>query len=754
MNRLVPVLLALVFLSLEGSVVLSQVASVSADTTYHPNIKPTLNVKRRAGDIKIDGNLDDAGWQNAEIAGGFCSSFPVPGMKPKECTYAKITYDNDYLYIAMIAEDHSPKEIRSSYSARDHIWSDDFMGIILDTYGDGSRAFEIYANPCGVQGDLFWTPTTEDESYDLVYESEGKITDSGWQLEMKIPFRSLRFPDIAVQNFHCSFWRSFPRDRLYKYSWAEVNFFVPCPFCQFGSLSGIENIHPAGSFELLPAIVASQNAESDGNGGHLINSSVKVSPSLGARYVLGTATGVEIALNPDFSQVESDAAQISANTTFALFYPEHRPFFQDGADLLNMDLSAVYTRSINSPIIAAKAIHRDAALSVAYLGAVDEHSPVIIPLEERSIVLSDVGRSISNMARATYSFGNNSKIGGLVTNRTFSGDGSNTVAGLDGRLHLFENVEMAALALMSYTQEAGIMKNGDSGLFNGGRHTVEFDGERFSGYADHIYVGRHTNGLDIELAYDELSPAFRAANGFIFQNDSRAFSAWTGYKFPFEEASWLKEFDMSVGGDLRRNFEGAQKFISIRPELDFSLPAQTNFHILYRHSKERFHGLDFANINLVNCWAGSHPLSWADLSCSVTYGNNIARALDIPVIARELDVYVSASFRILGSLTVAPEYSFSKLDSIDKDGPPYFSGAIYRTKVSYQFSREISARLIVQYDEFTSALEIDPLFTYQLNPFTSLFVGSSHNYQSIDNPSRLMPSERQFFAKIQYLLQG
>jgi hypothetical protein len=723
----------------------------SADTSFHPNLKPNLDVKRRTGEIKIDGNLDDAGWQNVEVAGGFCNSFPVFGQKPKECTYGRITYDDDYLYVAMIAEDSTPQNIRATYAQRDRIWSEDFMGIILDTYGDGSRAFEIYANPYGVQGDLFWTTTNEDEAYDIIYESEGKITDKGWQLEMKIPFRSLRFPDLAVQNFNCTFWRSLPREQVYKSSWAAVNFYEPCGFCQFGKLTGIENIHPAGSYELLPSVVASQYANSF-SGEPLVNEKVKFNPSLGIRYALGTATGLELALNPDFSQVESDAAQISANTTFALFYPEHRPFFQDGADLYSTNITAIYTRSINSPIVAAKALHRDEALSIAYTGAVDEHSPDIIPLEERSARILDAGKSVSNIARATYSFGNDSKIGGLLTNRTFTKDGSNTVAGLDGRIRLIENVEFSAEGMLSYTQEPTFIKNKDAGLFDNGLHTVEYDGEHFSGFGTHLSLFRYTSGLDIQLDYEATSPTFRAANGFIFRNDNQGFSSWTGHKFPLEGNSILKEFDMSFLVNYNRNFEGERKYVSFKPEIDLSLTGQTTLHIFYRHAMERFHDVDFANINYGQISGSTHPLSWMDISFGITYGRNIAR-YDTPSMGKSLDITINGAFKLLDGLIISPEFSFSRLDSIEGDGS-YFSGAIYRTRFSYQFNRQINARVIVQYDEFSNAVEVDPLFTYQVNPFTSIYVGSSHHYNAFDNSNTLLPSERQFFAKIQYLFQG
>jgi hypothetical protein len=728
--------------------------SSARDTSFAPNVKPSLDVKRRTGEIVIDGNVTDQGWQDAATAGNFCQSFPVYGLKPPCGTVAKITYDDAYLYVVMIAEDTHPEDIRAHYSGRDGISSDDFMGIILDTYGDGSKAFEIYSNPYGIQEDLFWTQNNEDGSYDLIYESEASITATGWQVEFKIPFSSLRFPDAPVQNFKCSFWRSYPRDQVYKSSWASINFYVPCPFCQFGSLSGITNIKSSGSFELLPSLVASQSAAAPSHGAPLEDDAVKFHPSFGARYILGTATGLEAALNPDFSQVEADAAQISANTTFALFYPERRPFFMDGADLLNTNIDAIYTRSINSPLVAAKAIHRDDATSIAYIGAYDEHSPVIIPLEERSVVRADEGRSIANILRATRTLGNNSRIGALVTTRSFNGDGSNVVLGLDGRAQLFENVEVIAQALFSNTHEPTMRTNGDTGTFDKGKYTVEYDGEKFSGYGAYAMLQRHTEGLDVELSYQELSPTFRALNGFVFTNDSKNANLWTGYKFPIVNGGWITEFDMSILESYKVNFEDQQKLLAYKPELDFSFIGQTNFHIAYRNGNETFRGKDFRNLYYVNAWGNTHPLNWLGFSANVWRGNSIARFLDSPVVGKELDITLTASILPIDGILLEPAYTFSRLDSASGQGAPYFSGAIYRIKLSYQFNRKLSARVIVQYNEFANALEIDPLITYQINPFTSVYLGSSHNYNAPNQYSPLEASQRQFFAKLQYLIQG
>ncbi len=729
-----------------------------ADTSYHPIFNPNLEVHRRSGPITIDGDLNDAGWKNAARSDVFTEALPIPNKRARQRTEALITYDSNYLYIAMIAYDDHPERIRASMVNRDQIWDDDFMGIILDTYGDATRAFEVYTNPLGVQGDLFWTTNSEDQSYDMVFNAESKITSDGWQTEIRIPFSSLRFPDKTVQNFHVSFWRNWPRDADYKFSWAPINFFIPCAFCQLGSLTGIESIRPAGTLELLPALVASQDATISDPGipdSRLTNGPVLVKPSLGIRYAIGPATGLEAAIKPDFSQVEADQAQVSVNSTFALFYPEHRPFFQDGSDLYSTLLPAVYTRSINSPLAVAKAIHRDATTSFLYLSGYDEHSPVIIPLEERSIILPDVGKSLSNILRVSHSFANDAYLGILGTDRRYENNGSNTVGGLDGRVNLFENVELLGQALLSYTQESNTHQIGSSTLFDNGRHTVELDGEHYLGDMSYFALQRYTQTVDLHAEYAETSPTFRAGNGFVTANDFRGVLAWAGDKYPLvgqpHWMKWLQEVDGTFTVAQDWNFDAITKRKAYRAQLDISLIGQTALHIFYRGYTERFQNITFPGLHQWDLtWITKFDQSIA-MGGEVTLGRIIARTVSPPSTGKEADITFWVRLKPFERILIEPTWTFSQLTS--DSGGQFYSGSIYFARISYQFSRDLNFRAIVQYDNFARQFDVDPLITYKVNPFTSFYIGSTHTYSAFDETSPLRATDRQFFAKVQYLFQ-
>ncbi len=757
MMRLLLVLLALTLLL---SPRVGSAQSTSADTAYHPVLNPSLNVTRRVGAITLDGDLSDPGWEHAARTSTFTLCFPHPMLRPPVTTDALVTYDDDYLYVAMIAHDPHPENIRHTMIGRDNIFSDDFMGLILDTYGDAKKAFEIYINPQGVQGDLFWTATNEDITYDLIYDGESKITADGWQTELRIPFRSLRFPSVAVQNFHVSFWRSYPRDVVYKMGSSPIDFRQPCWFCQLGPLTGIENIPHSGSFELLPSLASTQSAAltapSGAAGSHLINDPVKLKPSLGLDYSLGTASSIEATINPDFSQVESDAARVSVNTTFALFYPEHRPFFQDGSDLFNTYLSAIYTRSIDDPLAAVKLLHRDPTLSVAYLGGYDLHSPVIIPLEERSIVLPDVGKSYSNIIRVSKTLGSDTYLGALVTDRRYDDKGSNTVAGIDGRLRLFENVAVIGQGLWSGTVEPNTHTVGDSSTFDNGLHTTEYDGERFGGTAAFVQIERLTPTLDAHIGYQATNPAFRAGNGSFFNNDLQIAVAMAKYKFPIiDPPSWLKwlvEADPMLSAEYDWNYQHETKLRELKPLLHLDLTAQSSIWYFERFYTEQFHGIVFDNMKQWDVGGQTSFDAHLSLYGEITAGRTIARNAAIPFAGEGIDVSATATLKPIGSLLIEPSYIFSQLKK--DDGSVYYNGSIYRSRFTYQFTRELDARIVAQYDGFSQQFEFDPLVTYKLNPFSSFYFGSTHDFATIGGTRNLQPTARQFFAKVQYLIQG
>jgi hypothetical protein len=777
-------------LLLSMSMIPFAVTQASPDDAFKPQYKPTIQAVRVNSPVTVDGNLDESVWGRAARADNFVETSPGDQVKPAVASEALVAYDESNLYIALIAHD-DPTTVRASLRERDNIFRDDYFGILLDTYNDQTWGYEIFTNPYGIQGDLRTLANgNEDGSFDIVFESVGKITDSGYQVELAIPFASLRFHNKNEQVWRINFWRDRQREKRFRYSWAAQDRDEPCFICQWGYLTGIEGIQPSSNIDILPNVLAWQSgeiADVRNPNSDFDNTDPDAEASLNVRYGVSSNASAEITFNPDFSQVESDPGQITANTTFGLWFSERRPFFQEGSDLLDTWITTVYTRSINDPKVAGKFTGQFGATSVYYLVARDENSTMLIPFSERSIG-RQADQSTVNIARVQQSIGEDSYVGAVFTHRrmhdftnenSISGtDGEGMVYGLDARLRLHRNYRLEIQGTGSHTREpvAPDLIATDA-TFDGGRHTVALDGESFSGDAAYISFERSARTWNADLDYWEYSPTFRTDNGFTTRNDYRQVSFWTGLFFrPNKE--WLVNWEPSIGigriwnhsgrvhFDLA-SFGGSAKDEWVRPNLYFRLKNQTDVNVQYLNSRERFGGQVFEGISIgtVNIDSRFSELLSGGLRYSI--GRTIYRDLDAPELAFGRDFSAYFNFKPTQRVFIQPDFDYSRLDHQDgylKANPEaertIFEGFILRNRLTYQFSRELYLRLIVQYDEFSDRVDFEPLITYQINPFTVFYTGVTSAYHFYDDNdydglrnSRWELTSRRFFAKLQYLFR-
>lgn len=713
----------------------------------------SLRAQRVTTPIRVDGELDDAAWQTAQRATGFTEFQPREGAAPPGETEAMVAYDDRYLYVAFIAHG-DPAEIRATWRNRDQIWDDDVVGVILDPFGNASLAYLLVANPYGIQGDLLRTYQQEDDSWDAVFESAGRITATGYQVEMAIPLRSLRFPDREVQNWTINFYRNMPRANRHQISWAPLSRDNPCMVCQSAPLLGLEGIRPGGGVELLPAFVASSAGTlgSPEDPASFRQGDPTGSFSLGAKYAFGGWT-VESTLNPDFSQVESDAAQIDVNTTFALSFPERRPFFQEGSDLYDTEVDVFYSRSINAPRAAAKLTRRTGNTSIGYITAYDQDSPYILPFEERSAFVRG-GASYSNVFRVRQNLEGGSHFGALLTDRrpTIGGSGSN--ASVDALLRFRRIYSLQAQLVASYTREpdAPELTEGLPDIrFGRGaeQYTAAFDGERFAGRALAVELDRTARTWGFDVEYEEATPTYRAENGYQSRNDFRRVSGGTRLSF-YPGRYGVERVTPSIGGGRIWNFGGEGKDVWLRPGLSLLLPRQTNVSVNGLVSRERFRDVEFdmgrASINF-----NTVPSERVAFGFSAQYGQSIARTLATPALGLGTDAEVWATLKPTNRLVLRPAAIFFRLDD-DATGDELYSGYIARLRADYQFSRELSLRVITEYNDFGDGLDVEPLLVYRLNPFSIFYVGSTQVYRAFDGVG-WRGSDRQYFLKFQYLFQ-
>lgn len=750
MTRLLAVLLAVIIAA--GSALSAQPADTPAP--FQPNIVPALHANRAPGVIKIDGELDDAGWAGAARATNFAESYPGNMTRPPVNTEALIAYDDQNLYVAIICHD-DPEAIRATLHNRDEMWNEDMAGIIVDTYGGANWAYELFTNARGVQGDLLWSNDNEDTRFDIVFSSDAKITDKGYQVEMAIPFNSLRFPDQPRQTWRLTFWRIHPRDSRREYTWSAINQDNPCQFCQYGILTGIENVKPGGALELLPSVIGYQSATAvrpPGEPMRLEDGPLKADAGLGIRYAFSTSLTGEVTINPDFSQVESDATQIDVNSTFALSYPEKRPFFQEGSDLFSTWLPAVYTRTINDPLLAAKFTGRLGGANVAYMGAYDENSPIIIPGEEQSTLITG-GRTVSNIVRARQSFAQESFFGGILTDMRLDGGGSSTTFGTDALIRFEDVYQVEWQTLLSHIAEPD-WRDQRSRTTEIEPYSPTFDGQSFWGQSTYLSLERNARHWRFDLDYYDSDRGFRAANGIKVAGNMRQFNGYSAYGF-IPELGWMDRLtpSLTVGG--KWNHAGVYKDQWIIPRLEINLKAQSAVTFAYMFSSELFRGKQFDDIRWFEFHGSTYFSNILSGGMDLTIGRFISRNLEDPVLGRGADISIYATIKPLQQFNIQPRLDYATLRHPETREHIY-DGYVLRTNFNYQFSHELFLRMVLQYDDFSKEFALEPLMTYRINPFTMFYVGSTHDFtemQETGNERRYAATGRQFFAKFQYLMQ-
>jgi len=724
---------------------------------YTPVFRPELEISRTEGPIKVDGHLEDPGWHGAAKASNFAEHNPGDQTKPAVDTEVWITHDDDNLYVAWLCYDE-PKDIRASFCERDQIFSDDYVILCLDPFGDATLAYEISTNPYGVPGDLLFSSSNgEDITYDMIYETAARITESGWVAEMAIPFASLRFPDRAEQRWRVDFWRNRPRESRYQYSWAAYDRDDNCWPCQWGTVSGISGVKPGIGLAVLPAVVGHQSG-SLRDDGKFANEDLKGDLGMGIACDISSELTAEVTINPDFSQVESDAAQIDVNTTFALFYPEKRPFFQEGSDLFNTYFDAVYTRSINNPLVAGKATWRKGSTSAAFLTARDENSIIILPFEESSEFVEN-GKSYSNIVRLRRDLGKQSHLGLVATDRRFDSGGSGTLCGIDGQMRLSESNALRLQVLATYTTEVDNLALTDSSFnvtrFDDGRYTAGLDGEEFWGHGMMVWLNRETKDYSVGGNYWDYSPTFRADCGFEPSNNGRQGSGWLQGIVRFDEKQVVENVTGRLDASRKWNYDGVRKdeWVMASSQVKFRT-AQATVHSHYMWSNELFGGVEFDGIWRAHTCFQTMPSGFLGCGGYLNYGHRIAR--DDLVMGKQIDYGLWADVKPVDRLLISASYDYISSDDLKTD-INLFSQSLLRCRLSLQLTREFSARLIVQYNDRNDTWETDPLLTYRLNPLSIFYIGSTRDYRDLQPDGNGLEgwtlTQRQYFVKLQYLFQ-
>ena len=700
--------------------------------------------------ISIDGILEKREWQNSEKLSLDFETEPGYNTTPVVETVGFIQYSENFIYVAFHAKTNEP--VRAAVRKRDDMGSlgNDLIGISIDTYGDGRNNVFIGSNPLGSQIDVRILNSLTDEgrydlAYDLEYESVGVIGENEYFVELKIPFSSISFSNNKIQKWKFSFVR---RYLDYAISTSKDDRNNSCITCQLNDFIVFDKFRVDKKFDLLPYISSNLVGNKDDNSRSMNYDKIKPNFGVGINAELSKTLSLELTINPDFSQVEADVTKIDANSAYSLSYPEKRPFFNNGVDILKLnsrDLQPFYSRSINDPLYALKMLNQGENSRFLFLSSIDRNSPYLIAGNDQSY-FGEGGRSLINILRYQHLLGKGSKIGILSSSRVYENGGYGNLFGVDGLIQISNNIRFAFDILKNFNLEPNSNWIDSDDYF--GARTINLDGEKFNGTGISLGITRKTERWTTYIGYKHIDPSYRADVGFAVKNDRKWITLLQSHN-KFWDNGFIKTASFTVKKDILYDFTNNLDVMSLDGSIKTTFKGNTEFSYYYDYDFiTNYLGVDYKNYGTSRLGFSTKPIELFNFISNIRFGKDIAFNSDNPEIGRELDLYFNLTFQITDNLSISNIFNKSRLKNLT-DNTYYFDGLIYRVDTKYQFSKTVGIRLTSEINSFINSLFFQPLFEWVPNPFTIFYIGGNQNFlkeekYGLDNS--------QVFIKFQYLI--
>jgi len=708
---------------------------------------------------------------------GFVAREPADGAEPTQETDVYLAYDNHNFYAAFVCWDKEPDKIRARMTRREDIFSDDSAEIMIDTFDDARRGYTFASNPLGIQWDALWTEGSIgngrpadfsgfDDSFDTVWNSEGRLTGQGYIVLISIPFKSLRFPNTDQQQWRIILNRSIPRTNENLF-WPRITNRVQGRFNQAATAS-LAHVAPTRNIQLIPYGLLRgfhDIDQRDPTNPVFENRTLQPEAGLDAKFILHDSFVLDATINPDFSQVESDQPQITVNQRFAVFFPEKRPFFLENSNYFTSPINLVFTRNIGHPEFGLRLTGKAGPWAVGVLAS-DDRAPgeALPPTDPHS-----GDRAMFTIARVSRDILNQSTIGAIYTDREFAG-GYNRVASVDANLRLDANWRLQGQAATSATYDtiAG---------------TPRVDG---LGYK--VDLERSGRQFNLQTQYIDYSPNFETQTGFVNRVDLREDQVKASYYFRPEG-----KFLISYGPTLQQfaiwDHSGTALDYFAYPgfRVDMARSTWVDFHP-FAYDDVRLRPIDFSTLTRVTAfpqpfWGIEGGTSWLkelDFNAFFVSGGGVnydPATGQAPSLGHEDQGNFTLTFHAKGRLRVDNTYL---LEHVRQREPllTAVTNHIVRSKWNYQFTPRLSARLILQYNAVLSNQEIsslprtksfntDFLITYLVHPGTAIYVGYNSDLANLNRnlavdpitdyilttPHGYINDGRQFFVKASYLFR-
>jgi len=755
---------------------------------------------------------------------GFAQRNPHDGEKVSEETEAYLGYDQKNFYAVFVCFD-DPKKVRARMSRREDIYDDDEVEVMLDTFHDRRRAYAFQTTPLGVQWDAIWTEASREEetsghfdtSFDTVWDSRGKVTNRGFVVWIAIPFKSLRFPATRQQDWGIILYRGIVRKNEDSF-WPHISYKMEGRLGQAATLYGLEGISPGRSVELIPYGVMRGFRALDtlNNSGtpFFQQATAQGQPGLDAKFVLHDHFVVDMTANPDFSQVESEDPQITVNQRFQVYFPEKRPFFLENEDYFRTPIDLFFTRNIEDPSAGIRLTGKEGPYSVGLMAA-DDRSPGLGVPNNASLFKE---RSYFTIARVSRDISKQSSVGALYTDWECPQTGEfNRVGGVDTRLKFGSNwtLDGQAVASSSHllglnpsislfdTCEASLYPFSSGNLSRAGNH------DYYAGPADKLELQRSGLHFSYDGVYADVSSGFVTVPGFVNRVDTRGLYQTVDYRFR-PKKSWVVDWGPSLNQRYVFDHTGLRLDTYYQPYLALEGRGQTLFiFVPYEEFRERLRPEDASGLTQNQDY--HEHLSGASIQNSyfprMTVGANyywgdganfVPPAGVAPFVARQDTAVGMLTLRPVKPLKIENTYLFERLRATESNylsavsqlqqlgmpgtiGKGIFNDHIIRSKWNWQFTPQLSLRVILQYNALLAntrgnavfpytffptekQFNADFLITYLIHPGTAIYVGYNSDLQNLDHglvPDPLglaglytskgfINDSRQFFVKVSY----
>jgi hypothetical protein len=718
---------------------ISGIISLYSDQQSATPNRPQITIPKVSVPPKIDGILNDDCWKDATSYSNFVEYEPVDGLPCSEKTEVMMAYDSENFYVAFRCYDRQKNEIRANLFKRDNTRNDDTVTVMLDTFNSQRRAYSIASNPLGIQEDGMYTEGKgTDSSIDIIYDSEGKLNEDGYAVEMAIPFKSLRFPQGESHTIGFGAFRKIVRHDEQS-SWPSRDMNKNTLLDQMALIRDLQGIAYSKNIEILPSFTATQSGEINSNGA-FENQPTDSDFGIGLKYGITPNITLDFAYNPDFSQVEADQGQVDVNLRYELYFEEKRPFFLEGADIFTLgeispyhreasELETFYSRRIIDPLYGAKITGKVGRTTFGFISSLDE-GPGRPWYQEGNPYIGE--RALFNIARAKFDLFRNSYVGFMMTSRKFAHE-SNNVVGIDGSFNFKRKYNLNFKGFGSFT-------------------TIE-DGQKLKAPAYSAEFSRNSRHLDIKLSYLDLYRDFRADAGFIKRTDIKKTSSSIGYRF-MPNKSWLLVAEPALEFNRYYDHNGIMVEDNFSPAIDFTFPRDTSLDISFDRGMERWQGIDFDKSSF-SLGFRSSPSKYYYLGIEYNIGKSIYYSTDYPYLGYGSFMFAYFTLRPIRQIKAELELRKSTFWK-ERGGDLVYDYNIIYTKTTYQFSKQLFLRAIAEYNDYWKKVYTDILFSYMYNYGTVFFLGygslfereyDSHRNEYLD----FRQNQRSFFIKISYL---